>query len=351
MASAQWPGAITIEPENATAWDTITLKLNINKSCNSASFDTVSQIYMHSGVNINGDRWQNVVDFDATGANGQAATLTKENDSIWSIKYVPVEFYDVAYGNFVLEINGVFNNGTWDVKAADYNADSSECVDFNIPIAYSPVTMEPQEANAWQEVTLTLNTSFSCPDGAMDTVSKVFIHSGVTIDGSAWQNVVDFDATGANGQSAELSKVSDSLWSITYIPADFYGVEEGSIVSAINMVFNNGTWDAEGKMTPYDSTMSCMDITVPLETNIGIGENVAQNTFKMYPNPVTHILNITDLENVNRIEIFNTTGQRIQEIDVNNETIQIETENFENGIYFVNFYDEKGVVATQKFIK
>lgn len=352
VASAQIPDAITIEPAGATAYDTITLKLNINKSCNTAAFDTVQNVYMHSGVNINGTAWQNVVDYNATGANGQSTALTKENDSIWSITYVPADFYDIDPGNYVMEINGVFNNGTWDVKAGDYNADSTECVDFNIPIAFSPVTIEPVDATGWQEVTITLNTAYTCPDGALDTVSAIHIHSGVTLDGSPWQNVIAFDEVGANDQSTELTPVpgSDSLWSITFVPSEFYGVEEGTIINAINMVFNNGSWDAEGKMMPPDTTMACLDITAPLIVNTNIN-NTKTQAFKMYPNPASDILNIAGLKDVTKVEIFNAVGQKINELEVNTKTIQVETSNLETGIYLVNFYNGSNLIATQKFMK
>ncbi len=351
MSMAQFSQAITIEPANATAYDTLTLKLNTNHTCPEGAFDTVTNVHIHSGVNVNGAQWQNVVEYDAEGANGQATALTQENDSVWSITYVPADFYGVEPGNFISEINAVFNNGTWDAEAKDFNADSTECTDFAEPLAVNPVTIEPVNATAFEEVTLTLNTYYSCPDGALDTVSAVHMHSGATVDGDVWQNVVAYDGEGADGTPTSLTQESDSLWSITFTPADYYGIEEGSEVSALNMVFNNGTWDAEGKMMPADTAADCMDITVPLATNVGIGDSQVQNEFNMYPNPTSNVLNIKGLEDITRVEVYNTVGQQVNAIENVSNTVRFETGNLETGIYFVNFYSQEGVVTTQKFLK
>ncbi|MCF8309380.1 MAG: T9SS type A sorting domain-containing protein [Bacteroidales bacterium] len=354
LSMAQFSQAITIEPANATAYDTLTLKLNTNHTCPEGAFDTVTNVHIHSGVNVNGNRWQNVVGFDAEGVNGQSTALTQENDSIWSITYVPADFYGVEPGNFISEINAVFNNGTWDAQAKDFNADSTECADFNEPLAVNPVVMEPANATAFEEVTLKLNTYYTCPDSDFDTVTNVYMHSGVTIDGSGWQNVVAFDGEGADGTPTTFTQQEDSIWTKTFVPADYYGIENGTIVEGMNMVFNNGAWpDAgvEAKMMAADSS-ECLDIYVPLESNVGIGDdNSVQNQFSMYPNPTSNNLNIEGLDDVTRIEVYNTVGQRVNAVENINQSVKLETGNLETGVYFVNFYNEKGVVTTQKFMK
>jgi hypothetical protein len=84
---------------------------------------------------------------------------------------------------------------------------------------------------------------------------------------------------------------------------------------------------------------------------IGIEEGEAAVAFGMYPNPVSSQLTIEGMKDVTRIEIFNTVGQKMNVIENVNENMQIETGHFESGVYFVNFYNERGVIATQKFLK
>nr|NQU92950.1 hypothetical protein [Bacteroidota bacterium] len=58
----------------------------------------------------------------------------------------------------------------------------------------------------------------------------------------------------------------DGTWSMTFVPADFYGLEAGADVSQICCVFNNGSWDAEGK--DFNETGGCIEFFIPLD---GVG--------------------------------------------------------------------------------
>ncbi len=188
------PPQISIVPEDATAFDELTLTLDVSQTCPEGALVHADSVMIHSGVTIDGTAWQNVIDFDAMGANGQSAKLTRLGDAM--------------------------------------------------PDA---IMISPANATAFDEITLTLDAKKSCPLGALFTADSVMIHSGVTIDGAAWSNVVAFDGMGANGQQPKLMHIGDSVWSITFTPSDFYGIEAGADVTMINCVFNIGSWDGEGK--------------------------------------------------------------------------------------------------------
>ncbi|MCF8304011.1 MAG: LamG domain-containing protein, partial [Bacteroidales bacterium] len=151
-------------------------------------------------------------------------------------------------------------------------------------IAYSQmpeaISIDPPDATAFDELTLTIDANESCPDGDLLGVSQVFIHSGVTINGEQWQNVIDFDGQGQNGQSPELTDNGDGTWSITYVPADYYGIEEGAEVTEICAVFNDGTWDHEGK--DFDDQGNCMDFYIPLNTGGGNQTPIYEDDFESY---------------------------------------------------------------------
>lgn len=67
------------------------------------------------------------------------------------------------------------------------------------------LTMLPHDgATANMEIALILDVAMTCPDSALFNVDSVMMHSGVTIDGNAWQNVVSFDQMAANGQQPKL---------------------------------------------------------------------------------------------------------------------------------------------------
>ena len=91
---AQQLAGITIEPENATAYDEITLTFDPSAACfENGSLVGLPYIAMHSGVTINGAQWQNVIEFNSTGANGQSPVLTLNADDTYSITFTPFDFY------------------------------------------------------------------------------------------------------------------------------------------------------------------------------------------------------------------------------------------------------------------
>lgn len=350
---AQMPVAITIEPEDATAWDEITLTLDVTESCPSEALFPAGVVMIHSGVTIDDAAWQNVVDFDGIGADGTSPELTP---------------------------------ATGPLPAA--------------------ISMSPRYAMATDTITITLDTRLSCPDSSLLGADSIKIHSGVTLDGAGWSNVIAFDAMGANGQSTHLMNNGDSTWTITlvpsefygvesgevtaincvfnggdwplgeakdfdlegncmdfniplateytytwsivFMPADYYGIEEGTSVSAINCVFNGGAWDlGEGKDFENDST--CMDFTIPLTVS-SVGENKA-HSLVLYPNPVQNILTVEKLDGANHVEVYNIIGSKVISIeDIRNDAVQINTSDLTPGVYFINVYTQNGV-QTAKFLK
>ncbi|NCA84354.1 MAG: T9SS type A sorting domain-containing protein [Clostridia bacterium] len=207
---AQTP--LTMEPANATAWDEVTLYLDVSLSCPDSALLMADSVMMHSGLTIDDAGWQNTIEFNAMGANGQQPKL---------------------------------------VKMA----------------SMSPaISISPAGAGAWDEITLTVNTNLSCPEGALLAAENVMMHSGVTLDGAGWSNTVAYDGMGANGQSTALTSNGDGTWSITFVPAAFYGLEEGADVTGINAVFNGGDWTM-GEAKAYDGNGNCTDFYVPFGEN------------------------------------------------------------------------------------
>lgn len=354
MASAQMPEAIMLTPANATPFTELTLTLNTAKSCPSDALFHADSVMIHSGVNIDGAPWQNVVDFDGFGANGQSAKLTR--------------------------------------------------VGPGFPDA---ITLSPGYVTAWDTVTITLDTRLSCPDSSLFGADSVMMHSGVNINGSAWQNVVDFDGEGVNGQKPKLTHNGDSTWSITIVPAEFYGIAEGDTVTEINGVFNGGAWD-QGEGKDFDEEGGCTDFVVPIgqpeafywaitynpsefygysnevtvtEINgvfnggawdageakdfneegectdfvipipqLGIGENQLPK-YKIYPNPVNEELTIEIFNDVDKIEVYNAIGTCVKSFDdVSSEIFIMNTSDLNGGVYFLTVWTN-GSVHTSKFIK
>jgi hypothetical protein len=70
----------------------------------------------------------------------------------------------------------------------------------------------------------------------------------------------------------------------------------------------------------------------------------------IYPNPVTHFLNIQANEPMSGIKIFDASGKLIYDLKQKSNTLNTDWSKFSNGIYFVVIYTEKGF-TTKKVIK
>ncbi len=70
----------------------------------------------------------------------------------------------------------------------------------------------------------------------------------------------------------------------------------------------------------------------------------------IYPNPVSHILNITAGSNIKNIIIYNINGKKLMTLNVNKNRDSIDISNLVSGIYFV-YYQLNNTSGVTKFIK
>ncbi len=132
--------AVTIDPPNAAGTDSITLTFDARLSCEAGTWATLegaTEVRMHSGVQINGSVWSNVVSYENTAYNGQSTALTDNGDSTWSITFVPDAFYGVNGSSQIEQLCMVFNNNSWNKTGKDYDQ-PGHCIDFYIPLAVVP---------------------------------------------------------------------------------------------------------------------------------------------------------------------------------------------------------------------
>jgi hypothetical protein len=79
-------------------------------------------------------------------------------------------------------------------------------------------------------------------------------------------------------------------------------------------------------------------------------EGVAEleQSLKIYPNPTTGVLNIQG-EGMTSVEVYNTVGQRVMTQVAGSKGIQLNTENLNNGIYFLRIKANDGNVLNRTF--
>ncbi|MCD4737624.1 MAG: hypothetical protein K8R53_16410, partial [Bacteroidales bacterium] len=254
--------------------------------------------YLHSIVPDNGDQGATVsVQIFGVNTNFQGATtsawLSNEGETI---DFGSVYAVNDTLISAQLEIPGTAMPVPWNIYVENSIDDTLTLLNVFLVNDTTTATMPPAisiyppGATAFDNITLTLDVKLSCPAGSLFDADSVMIHSGVTIGGNFWQNVVLFDTLGANGQSAMLTHNGDSTWSITYMPSAFYGIAPGTVVEAINCVFNGGSWTS-GEAKDYDTTGNCIDFYVPLSTTpVGISPKDDIQSVNIYPNPAENLL-------------------------------------------------------------
>jgi hypothetical protein len=149
------------------------------------------------------------------------------------------------------------------------------------------MTIDPPDATGWDELTLTIDGSLSCFESSpLAGASQVYMHSGVTLEGGGyWTHTINWDGVGANGQLPVLASNGDGTFSITYTPAEFYGIAPGEQITDLCAVFNGGGWGIDGR--DYTYTGYCMDYFIPMNIEaVSVVENESWDIgMTVYPNP------------------------------------------------------------------
>jgi CO dehydrogenase/acetyl-CoA synthase epsilon subunit len=85
------------------------------------------------------------------------------------------------------------------------------------------------------------------------------------------------------------------------------------------------------------------------ETVIGIAELSQAFDLKLFPNPVSNILNIESEETISKIEVFNTLGVNVMTVE--NQVSHVSLHHLSPGIYMVKVTSDLGNFTTQKILK
>lgn len=178
--------------------------------------------------------------------------------------------YIATYGgNKILKFDSSFNL-LWTYANGAFFQD----VSIKNRIPYSPaqmpacISIDPPDATVYDSLTLTFNPSLACSMWAsLAGSANIYMHSGVTINGSVWQYVVGYNGYGANGQSTQLTANGDGTYSIHFRPSAFYGLPPGLAASQLCMVFNDGQWGSKDGRDFDMVNGGCKDIYAPLNTS------------------------------------------------------------------------------------
>ena len=97
------------------------------------------------------------------------------------------------------------------------------------------------------------------------------------------------------------------------------------------------------------STQGVFGFYLDLSDKLNVQDQVSKNSVKIYPNPVSDVLNIsTSAKTINKLEIVNILGQKIKVIE--NPTNKLDVSDLTKGNYILSITID-GKTTSQKFIK
>ncbi len=113
--------------------------------------------------------------------------------------------------------------------------------------------------------------------------------------------------------------------------------------------WDNGEWDGDPNREVTVVTTAIIDNIWGITT--GIFTEHTGFAYGMYPNPVITTLNISNISDVNQIDIFDVMGKLVRTVQVEMaQSVTIDVAELQTGIYIVNVTNNKGT-QTSKFIK
>uniref|UniRef100_UPI003563EF0E alpha-amylase family glycosyl hydrolase n=1 Tax=Labilibaculum sp. TaxID=2060723 RepID=UPI003563EF0E len=140
------------------------------------------------------------------------------------------------------------------------------------------------------------------------------------------------------------------------------GTNEVSISGANNLTYTLVRADRASfvrfSVTPLTQTGEALQGTTvysqyseEIAYSTGIDDLADEEEIQMYPNPVRDILYLQNLEEVKTLKITNFSGQIISEINIEDESKNLDLNGISSGIYILVFELEDGSTISKKIIK
>ncbi len=129
-----------------------------------------------------------------------------------------------------------------------------------------------------------------------------------------------------------------------------------STISVFHSNMNNDTLQlAAGQILTIESNSpKILHGYYPLNHSLLSLTEIGFSEISIYPNPFSQKITLTILKNnsfIKSISIYDLNGKLVLEKEYNSNTINVNLNQYNNGIYFVKIIDNNGNVTAQKIIK
>jgi len=287
---------------------------------------------------LNGTRWDAPIVLTLGDAiDGQSSNLSKH----FRAERVTIAFNTLVNNTHGIEI-GYDNNGAYNKDLADIT------IANNLITSTENSLIEIMDSNNDQGSNITWSNNLFYPTD-----------NAILIEGAT---ITSFDTTEVKNENPVLNfDSSTNLWKTT-----------ASTPLYSNLLNENFEEDFEGQERPPLSNPGADHFSLdsirffPLNTN-NVGPNASEefitsnleienkiNAIVAYPIPVDHFLSIKRVNPLaNKIEVYSLDGTKVfvKKINtLNNQTIQIKTSNFKNGVYSVRILRDKVMLQSRKIV-
>ena len=218
---------------------------------------------------------------------------------------------------------------------------------YNIPVKSTLSSLTPEivnnfafeGGNAAEPVYTMYVSGLNIGDEVAVFDNKKIVGTSVITSNNALENSIPVFSTISTGQGYKSgNEVTLKVWD----------AQSQTIVSA-TYTFNKEYSQAYTKteFPTIDGEFSVINVTKgAIET-----EKTALTEVSIYPNPATDVLNIVSNNTINRVRILNSVGQIMFDSELNNTILNVNTTNYQSGIYFIQLETNDGIITEKVTIK
>ncbi len=190
------------------------------------------------------------------------------------------------------------------------------------------VTTSPAVPTANDLITVTLTTTGTGLDGY---TGDIYAHTGVTVDGTRWSNVIGNWAQ--NSVNPKLTKINNTTYELIITPDvfTFYGVATNKIITELNFVFRSS--DASKQTSPdifidlYEAGLNVV-LTNPSKNNevFNLNENITLSAESSLSADLELFVNgssqktVSESTTISSAYTFTATGSQVIKVDADKGT-------------------------------
>lgn len=282
---------ITVSPAEFDSGTEIVITFDATKANPDGTDGLVgaTKVYMHAGVvydDLSSTSLENIVGNLTDDGVGEMSLVSGETDK-WEITLTPEDYFNITSGEAV-------RLGMYFRDADNMNLGKGfrgNLIFVNMTLDGEMITITPASFDQDTEITITYDTRFG--DRNLEGAGKVYMHSGVITDfetGTDWQNVIGNWGQDDGVGALTRSSTNSSQWTKTFVPSDYYNLNEFTTAYRLALVFRNADGSKKGADSPgtysWGQIASNGDIFINFpEIKIVQGLDEELQGFSVFPNP------------------------------------------------------------------